>query len=490
MVLKLTDGHTARIPLAKLSADDQAFVNRARSEVLSDPFAVGSESHSDPVGSKLAAPALDGRVRTVMALGIGTTTEEAKKDAYRDAVRQVVGTLVAPATLVQNDTLIDEKVLSLSGGFVERIEMMAGFPKRDGDLWRVKIKAEVRVTEVVATLGKENVTTLAVRSDDLEAQRITIADQQTAKLDALNDPRMWENFPAQFFTLTVTEQPKVIKAGPEKSALSYTVEIAPDLEAYKRFADKLAGVLGKTSGKQGEFANDGLRPNCEPNQVQNVFRMLWNDFFRSSDGLAASLLSQRDSTDFRKRLEDIEPSASEAKGYQYFCFDQGGYMHPTACGLDRIGKQSWGKVWERKDTDLVLCLLAEANKSSSKTRWQWFVCDRADFPAGAESPWLRGIECEITFLDERGQFVATDAFAVGNGMGVSRYGETNNAQDGGMIFVSPFWIQPKQTGNVWDRKGYVARASFYRVSELDSAEVRNVKAVRCRVKAIPIASTR
>ena len=485
--LKMANGKTAQIPLVKLSADDQAYIKQMASGSAADPFLTELDTNqSSPSAIVSSSSQSENSVRTVVGQGVGSTTEDAKKDAYRDAVRQVVGTLVATATLVENDVAIESKVLSLSGGFLNRVEMLTGFPKQEGTLWKVKIKAEVQVTEVLATLGKANVTTLAVRSEDLEAQRVTIADQQSAKLEALNDPRMWENFPGQFFKLTVIQQPKVTKAGPDTSQLSYAVELSPNLEQYKAFADKVAAILGKTGGKRGDFSNDGLKPNCDKSQMQGVVRGLWHNFFCSSDGLSGSFVSRRDQAEFLERLEDTEPSSPEAKGFQYFCFDQGGYVNPDECGLDRVGKQFWDKVYDNQETEFVLCMLVESNKSYSKTKWQWFTCDRTDFPVGHDSPWLRGIECEITFLDGNNKFVASDTFSFGNGVGVSRYGEFDMANDGGMIFVSPFWIPPEQTGAVWDRKGYVAQATFHRTSELASDEVKNVKSVSCRVKTLAI----
>jgi hypothetical protein len=490
--LKTADGKIARIPLTKLSDSDQRYVERMAADSSADPFETEAVAGADGTPRDIAAPFSGHATRTVIGQGVGPTSEDAKKDAFRDAVRQVVGTLVATAAMVENDALIEDKVLSLSGGFLNRVDMLPGFPKQDGTLWRVKIKAEVQVTEVLATLGKANVTTLAIRSDDLEAQRVTIADQQSAKLEALNDPRMWENFPGQFFKLAVTQQPKISKAGPETSELTYSVELTPNLDEYKAFADKLAAILSKTGGQHGEFSNDGLKPNCDKSQLPRVASLLWQDLIRtsSSDGFAGSLLNQRDRTDLLKRLEDTEPTSPEAKDYEFFCFDQGGYGFPKECGLDTVGYRSWQKVYDRQDAEFVLCMLAESNKSWSKTRWRWFTCQREEFPSGHQSPWLRGIDCEIAFRDQSGTLIATDSFSIGNGIGISRYGEVDNARDGGMIFVSPFWIPPATTGAVWDRKGYVARAAFHRSCELDSEEIKNIKTVSCRVKTLPITPDR
>src|SRR6516164_7487637 len=52
----------------------------------------------------------------VIAEGVGTTADDALRDAFRAAVRQTVGTMVDAETLVKNDTVISDKVLTYSDG--------------------------------------------------------------------------------------------------------------------------------------------------------------------------------------------------------------------------------------------------------------------------------------------------------------------------------------------------------------------------------------
>ena len=49
---------------------------------------------------------------------MGTTKEEALKDAFRAAVRQVVGEVVDGETLVKNEELVKDQVLTYSDGFI------------------------------------------------------------------------------------------------------------------------------------------------------------------------------------------------------------------------------------------------------------------------------------------------------------------------------------------------------------------------------------
>ncbi|MEK6238929.1 MAG: SHD1 domain-containing protein, partial [Planctomycetales bacterium] len=97
--LKKPDGKTFSIPLDKLSDADQAYA-RAQAEPAGDnPF-------QETKGTQ-----------TVLAEGVGTANDAALKDAFRNAVRQVVGTVVDAETLINNDKLIDDKVLTYSDGF-------------------------------------------------------------------------------------------------------------------------------------------------------------------------------------------------------------------------------------------------------------------------------------------------------------------------------------------------------------------------------------
>ena len=65
------------------------------------------------------AKAKNEQLQEVVAEGVGTTADEAIKDAFRNAVRQVVGAVVDAETLVKNDELIDDKVLTYSDGFIK-----------------------------------------------------------------------------------------------------------------------------------------------------------------------------------------------------------------------------------------------------------------------------------------------------------------------------------------------------------------------------------
>ena len=99
-------------------------------EVPQPPPRAGARSASDKRDTQ-----------TVVAEGVGLTPDESFKDALRTAVRQVVGTVVDAETLVRNDDLIKDQILTYSDGFVPRHKQLS--QKQEGDLWRTTIRATV-----------------------------------------------------------------------------------------------------------------------------------------------------------------------------------------------------------------------------------------------------------------------------------------------------------------------------------------------------------
>jgi len=108
----------------------------------------------------------DARVVEVVAEGSGLSIEAAQKDAYRQAVRAVVGLYVDAKTIVENDELIEDRILSASNGFVKTARTIPGSAKQKNGIWRVRVYARVEVSEVSARLKKQNI---VIRSLDGES---------------------------------------------------------------------------------------------------------------------------------------------------------------------------------------------------------------------------------------------------------------------------------------------------------------------------------
>jgi len=107
----------------------------------------------------------------VVAEGAGTTKEEALKDAFRAAVRQVVGEVVDAETLVKNEDVVKDQVLTYSDGFVPEHQELSA--THDNGIFRVSIRAQVRRRSVIMKLRAANVTTKEVAGQSIFGELVT-----------------------------------------------------------------------------------------------------------------------------------------------------------------------------------------------------------------------------------------------------------------------------------------------------------------------------
>jgi hypothetical protein len=490
VVLRAADGQELSIPLERLSAVDRAYAKTIGEEASADdPFSSLKAPSTDAIQEGRENSVAGGAVRVIIAKGVGKTVEEAKKDAYREAVRQVVGAYVEADTLTRNDELIEDKVIALSGAFVESASVVPDSLATENGITQVSVRAEVKVTEVLKQLGRLASTRQSISGADLAAQQLTLSDQAEASTALLSDEKTWRLFPAQFFRLAIKDAPRLNAAKDSAARISYSVALEPDLVAYLSFARRLLAVLEKKERRHGTFANNGLRPKCDPDYIQQVQAQLLQEMgARSETGLAACFRDQKDSEAFLKSLGNASQPAHAKSSLKVFCFDQGGYSNPDECGLDSVGKD-WAAVWGEKTGDaLCVCLLAESNNGCSQTKWAWFECDREEFPTGDLSPWCRGLECRITFLDGNGDVVISDSFVLGShrehgsvrdfaGWGVHK----TAAQ---LAFISPFFVEPYESGELHDRKGYVSSMVTARHLYLDVDDLSRIVESKCEVLPI------
>jgi hypothetical protein len=108
---------------------------------------------------------------TVISEGVGKTAEEALQDALRGAVRQVVGAVVDAETLVKNDQIITDQVLTYSDGLIQSYKELSS--QEDDGLFRKRIAAQLVRRSVVARLQGMSVTVKPIAGKDLAAAVVT-----------------------------------------------------------------------------------------------------------------------------------------------------------------------------------------------------------------------------------------------------------------------------------------------------------------------------
>jgi hypothetical protein len=196
---------------------------------------------------------VDPNVKVVVVNGAGTDIESAKKDACREAVRQVVGAYVSSKTQTENDELIEDKVISLSSGFVEKIETLKE-SQADG-LVRVRLRATVRISKVLDSLKANRIAVIEVDGGSLGAQLLTTADQKKGEAELIE--AAFEGFPAKWFKASPTGKPRLGERGEGSNVtVVVTVTIEPDYEGFVASAVKLDAALRATERPHGKFEVD------------------------------------------------------------------------------------------------------------------------------------------------------------------------------------------------------------------------------------------
>lgn len=194
----------------------------------------------------------DGKAQTVIAEGVGASADDAVKDAFRNAVKQVVGAVVDAEALLKNDELIDDQVLTYSDGFVKKFTEVEGSKKVSGGLHRIKIKADVERRSVIAKLKAAKISVKEVDGKSMFAEVVSQLDAEKDAAALLT--KQFEGFPLSYITASVVGEPKVLDKNDEAATIQVVVHIEPDLEAFKAFAKKLTAVLEKMAIDKGEFS--------------------------------------------------------------------------------------------------------------------------------------------------------------------------------------------------------------------------------------------
>lgn len=242
--LKKPDGMIIDVPLAKLCLADRQFVESQQDNKTVDPFAPASQKPVQPVSTSAD--------QAVLAEGSGTSPAEALKDAFRNAVRQVVGAVVDAETLVKNDELIDDKILTYSDGFIKTYEKVPGSEKEQDGIYVIEIKANVERRSVVAKLKAANVTVKEVDGKGLFAEALSQLDAEQ-NLEAMLR-KEFEDFPQSVLTANLVGSPKIIDKSDEKANVLFTIRLEPDKDAYKAFIERLQPKLDKLAIDKGDFS--------------------------------------------------------------------------------------------------------------------------------------------------------------------------------------------------------------------------------------------
>lgn len=184
----------------------------------------------------------------VVASGVGETPDSARQNAFSNAIEQVVGALVEAETIVKNDRMVRDQVLTYSRGYVEDFEVIGTW--EEGGLHYCRIRADVSA----AKLG-EKLNTVNVALRELPGQMFAhqIIQQQLSEEAAR---QMFRKATADFtpdklLKLAVLGKPEVERTD-AGARLNIHYTVTADLKAWEHIRANLKPLLdrvceGKTS---------------------------------------------------------------------------------------------------------------------------------------------------------------------------------------------------------------------------------------------------
>jgi len=161
----------------------------------------------------------------------------------------VVGEVVDAETLVKDDEIVNDQVLTYSDAYIPKHTKVS--ERNEGGLFRVTIRAVVERRKLVVKLKAANV---ALKGMDGQSMFGNIVSQLENEKDAAALLRnTLEGFPQNCVTADVVGEPKIVQKDEQKATLRFQVQVRPDLNAYKSFATRLQRTLQSIAKDQGEF---------------------------------------------------------------------------------------------------------------------------------------------------------------------------------------------------------------------------------------------
>ena len=228
-------------------------------------------------------------IQLVNATGYGMSVEEAKRAGVRAAVEAVVGTLVDAETLVENDELIQDKILSYSAGMVEDVKFIGTPKKNSAGLVMVRVQVKVKKTELAERVQKNIRTSFQVDGESLYQQTVFSRENQGNIQEIVKKLFSFERVQG---LLRAEKSSFEVNQATGEVTVGATVEV--DMPAYRQWTSEIIEKIGPVATEKCEevvedsdlsqlFCGDCLGDTEE--EDENDFYILVNPRAQKSVGL-------------------------------------------------------------------------------------------------------------------------------------------------------------------------------------------------------------
>jgi len=202
-------------------------------------------------GIKIALTPAAPPAQSVFVTGSGTTPDEANKNALSAAIERVVGVLVDAESLVKNDEIVRDQVLTFSRGYINEYREIRRW--EENGLHYVTIAANVSVTKLGEKLKQVPGIATKVIDGGLLKNLLEI-DRQNEELARELFRRAVAGFkPDRLLTLTMLDKPPVVKDAGAKVALTVDYQLSSNLDAWKTLYADLKTVFDAIAFKHALY---------------------------------------------------------------------------------------------------------------------------------------------------------------------------------------------------------------------------------------------
>ena len=256
------------------------------------------EAINDDTTAPFERASADGRYVTVVAIGQGTDRAKALEQAWIEAVRLAVGTIISSKSELNNDEFA-ENTIAHSRGVIESFDVVD--EKNDGKRTTVTIRAKVQkeiLVDAAKTYGEAQVVKtdaskiVKARMDD-EAKKVTAEDKQKSGATLLKE--VLESYtPEMFFSATL--DPKIYYDQKTKKPYVRVVEKFNQELFWKEFLPRLhkafEGVaikkkkcfyLDEVRRANKQLSKDGHFPDAGIDMTETRWKVIPYSFLVPSD---------------------------------------------------------------------------------------------------------------------------------------------------------------------------------------------------------------
>jgi hypothetical protein len=408
----------------------------------------------------------DSRIEVIIAEGVGVDAEGARKDAYRNAIRQAVGAYVDSETVVANDELITDRIVTLSPAFVEKAEPISGSEKKEEGLVRLRVRTHVRITKLLDALAAGRIKTRSavkkVDTTSLLAELTTKSDQHEARREIL--AKLLSDYPESCLIVEQTGKESIEAQPNGRLFLRVPLSITPNQEAYEAFSTVLCKVLSATNRAGGTFKVDGSKYGPNPKYAKEQLDSYSRQAFTNTQSMLGAFPTSQQET-IRRSCDSGGNSPFAGRGQAYLLWD--GSERP---GIDSLYYGPWRQLRENGNDDWIVVVATAAKKDFRQATWKWFAISGEEYRewfARAPASFL----CHTELVAKDGDEVAQDTIEIGK-IGAAR------------LYPKLLWCVPLYV-NLQDCDWYTPEFRLFRTIEIDTEDAANVDEIRIRLERGP-----